>query len=64
MTRRKRRNHSSAFKAKVALAWVNGEHALADSRVGSFVYRRRLGFGRFLFPIRSLLGLLLPRFGW
>lgn len=30
MTRRKRRNHSSAFKAKVALASVKGEHTLAE----------------------------------
>ena len=30
MTRRKRRNHSPAFKAKVALAAVRGEKTLAD----------------------------------
>ena len=30
MTRRKRRNHSSAFKAKAALAAVKGEHTLAE----------------------------------
>ena len=30
MTRRKRRNHSSAFKAKVALAALKGEHTLAE----------------------------------
>jgi transposase len=30
MTRRKRRNHSSAFKAKVALAAVKGEKTLAE----------------------------------
>lgn len=30
MTRRKRRNHSSAFKAKVALAAVKGDHTLAE----------------------------------
>ena len=30
MARRKRRNHSSAFKAKVALAAVKGEHTLAE----------------------------------
>ncbi len=30
MTRRKRRNHSPAFKAKVALAAVRGEHTLAE----------------------------------
>ena len=30
MTRRKRRNHSSAFKAKVALAAMKGEHTLAE----------------------------------
>ena len=30
MTRRKRRNHSSAFKAKVALAAVKGEQTLAE----------------------------------
>ena len=30
MTRRKRRNHASAFKAKVALAAVKGEHTLAE----------------------------------
>ena len=30
MTRRKRRNHSTAFKAKVALAAVKGEHTLAE----------------------------------
>ena len=30
MTRRKRRNHSSAFKAKVALAAVKGEHTVAE----------------------------------
>ena len=30
MTRRKRRHHSSAFKAKVALAAVKGEQALAE----------------------------------
>ena len=30
MTRRKRRNHSSAFKVKVALAAVKGERTLAE----------------------------------
>lgn len=30
MTRRKRRNHSPAFKAKVALAAVSGERTVAD----------------------------------
>ena len=30
MTKRKRRNHSPAFKAKVALAAVKGEKTLAD----------------------------------
>jgi transposase-like protein len=30
MTRRKRRNHSSAFKAKVALAAVKGDRTLAE----------------------------------
>ena len=30
MTRRKRRNHSPAFKAKVALAAVQGEQTLAE----------------------------------
>ena len=30
MTRRKRRNHASAFKAKVALAAVKGEYTLAE----------------------------------
>jgi transposase len=30
MTRRKRRNHSSAFKAKVALAALRGEHTLVE----------------------------------
>ena len=30
MTRRKRRNHSSAFKAKVALSAVKGERTLAE----------------------------------
>jgi transposase-like protein len=30
MTRRKRRNHSAAFKAKVALAAVKGERTLAE----------------------------------
>ena len=30
MTRRKRRNHSSAFKAKVALAAMKGERTLAE----------------------------------
>ena len=30
MTRRKRRNHSSAFKAKVALAALKGEKTLAE----------------------------------
>jgi len=30
MTRRKRRNHSSAFKAKVALAAIKGERTLAE----------------------------------
>ena len=30
MTRRKRRNHSSAVKAKVALAALKGEHTLAE----------------------------------
>ena len=31
MTRRKRRNHSTAFKAKVALAAVKGGHALEEA---------------------------------
>ena len=30
MTRRKRRNHGLAFKAKVALAAVRGERTLAE----------------------------------
>jgi len=30
MTRRRRRNHLPAFKAKVALAAVKGEHTLAE----------------------------------
>jgi transposase len=30
MTRRKRRNHSPAFKAKVALAAVRGERTLVE----------------------------------
>ena len=30
MTKRKRRNHSSAFKAKVALAALKGERTLAE----------------------------------
>ena len=30
MTRRKRRNHSSAFKAKVAVAALRGERTLAE----------------------------------
>ena len=30
MTRRTRRNHSPAFKSKVALAAVKGEHTLAE----------------------------------
>jgi len=30
MTRRKRRNHSTAFKAKVALAAVKGDHTLTE----------------------------------
>ena len=30
MTRRKRRNHSPAFKAKVALAALRGEYTLAE----------------------------------
>ena len=30
MTRRKRRNHSTAFKAKVALAAVKGDHTLSE----------------------------------
>ena len=30
MKRRKRRNHSSAFKAKVALAALKGEHTVAE----------------------------------
>ena len=30
MTRRKRRNHSSAFKAKVALSALKGERTLAE----------------------------------
>ena len=30
MTRRKRRNHSSAFKAKVALSAVRGERTVAE----------------------------------
>ena len=30
MTRRKRRNHTASFKAKVALAAVRGEHTLAE----------------------------------
>ena len=30
MTRRKRRNHSSAFKAKVALSTLKGERTVAE----------------------------------
>ena len=36
MTRRKRRNHSSAFKAKVALAALKGERHLAQLPRGRF----------------------------
>jgi hypothetical protein len=43
MTRRKRRNHSSAFKAKVALAAVKGERTLAElARVGISKHRSSL----------------------
>src|SRR5436853_7468186 len=42
MTRRSRRNHTAAFKAKVALAAVKGEKTLAD------LPRRYLG--RRMFP--------------
>ena len=35
MTRRKRRNHSSAFKAKVALSAVKGERTLARAGIAS-----------------------------
>lgn len=30
MARRKRRNHSSAFKSKVALAAIRGEHTISE----------------------------------
>ena len=30
MTRRTRRNHSTAFKSEVALAAIRGEHTLAE----------------------------------
>ena len=35
MSRRPRRNHSPAFKAKVALAAVKGEKTLAELAVGA-----------------------------
>ena len=42
MTRRKRRNHSPAFKAKVALAVLKGEHTLAELAEQFDVYSNQI----------------------
>ena len=51
MTRRKRRNHSSAFKAKVALSALKGERTVAELAEQFDVHpnqiqdwKRRMGF--------------------
>jgi len=46
MTRRKRRNHSSAFKAKVAPAAVQGERTLAELAEQFDLYRGTPAFFR------------------
>jgi transposase-like protein len=42
MTKRSRRNHSAAFKAKVALAAIKGEETLAHLATRSMFIRLRL----------------------
>jgi hypothetical protein len=54
MTRRPRRNHSPAFKAKVALAAVKGEKTLAELAPNSMFTRMSSRPG----GISSLKGLL------
>jgi transposase-like protein len=46
MTRRARRNHTPAFKAKVALAALKGEKTLAELAQFFDVHARRLAAGR------------------
>lgn len=43
MTKRPRRNHSAAFKAKVALAAVRGEKTLADLSQQYDVHQNQIG---------------------
>lgn len=46
MTRRKRRNHSPEFKAKVAIAAVRGDKTLAELAQQSDVHPNRSRTGR------------------
>ena len=46
MTRRSRRNHSAAFKAKVAVAAIKGEETLAQLATRSMFIRIRSFNGR------------------
>jgi transposase-like protein len=43
MTRRARRNHTPAFKAKVALAALKGEKTLAELAEQAVIRRSQLG---------------------
>lgn len=58
MTRRVRRNHSPAFKAKVALAAIKGEKTLADLAQQFDVYPNRShnGAASFLTGLPASLG--------
>ena len=60
MTKRPRRNHSSAFKAKVALAAIKGEKTLAELAEQFDVHRTRSRPGDRSFS-KGLPGSLPPR---
>jgi transposase len=57
MTRRKRRNHSGAFKAKVAMAAIKGDRTLSelaqafDVHANQIVWRMRTGTATFDFSL-------------
>lgn len=51
--RRPRRNHTAAFKAKVALAALKGDQAILAARYALYVKARDLNPGRWSGPARD-----------